>query len=96
MALLAQFWPILVGLLGAAFGIFKHQQAATAKAETQAAQSKADQMAAQASNARADAIAAKSALGRVQGAAQDRAEVDAGVAKTVDLDAALKNEGFTS
>jgi len=94
--LLVKFWPFFVGLLGAAFGVFKHQQANTAKAEYQAAEAKADQMAAQATSARSDAIAAKTALARVQGAASDRAEVDAGVARTEDLDKALKDEGFTS
>lgn len=94
MSLLLELWPALLGVLGGIVGVFFHQKSKTAAAEKAIAVAKADQMEAQASASRADAIAAKTALTRVQVAADDRAAIDAAVAATPDVDAALRDEGF--
>lgn len=98
LLLLKSFWPALIGVAGVLFGIFKHQQAATATAEKQTADAKASQMEAQAVTARADAVAAKTALDTVQTATADRASVDASVnaLPASDVDAQLRGNGFGS
>lgn len=95
MTALLEFWPVLVGILGAVFGLFFHQKAKTATAEKATAAAKAETMEAQANAARADAIAAKTALTRVQTASDDRAAIDAAVAQTGDVDSELRSGGFT-
>lgn len=89
LALLAKFGPWIFALLAGLFGVFKHQQAATAKAETQVAKQEA-------ATAAAVAESKSAALEKVTAAGQDRAVIDAAVAVTPPdkLDDALKSEGF--